>query len=157
MIEAISDVLDKRCITLDIRGKRKPEIVSELVQLLADAGYIEDPSSITDMVLQREGMMSTGIGGGIAVPHCLAPGVEETMLAFGRHRKGAKFDSVDKKPVQLFFLMIGPPGAHTEHLRLLSKLSRLLHDETLKRGLIEAHTPEDVMKLFAVREGRGDG
>jgi len=157
LIEAISDALDEGCITLDIQGKRKPEIVSELVQLLADAGRIENAASISDLVLQREEMMSTGIGGGIAVPHCLAPGVEETMLAFGRHRKGAKFDAVDKKPVQLFFLMVGPPGAHTEHLRLLSKLSRLLHDETLKRGLIEAQTPEEVMKLFAAREGRGEG
>lgn len=157
MIESIGSALDPACITLEVRGKKKPEIIAELVQLLADAGKISDAAAVTEMVLQREAMMSTGIGGGIAVPHALAPGVENTMIAFGRHRKGAKFDAVDKKPVRLFFLMVGPTGAHSEHLRLLSKLSRLLHDETLKTGLLNADSAETVIELFLSREGGAAG
>ena len=155
MSETIRNALDPRCIGLDLSGRKKPEIVKELVQLLIDAGRIEKGHGIADLVLQREALMSTGIGDGIAVPHCLAEGVETTMLAFGRHRKGAKFDAVDKKPVRLFFLTVGPPRAHSEHLRLLSKLARLLRDETLKRGLLNAATRAEVIDLFIQREGEG--
>lgn len=155
MSETIGSALDLRCIGLDLSGRKKPEIIEELVQLLVDAGLTEKGREITDLVLQREALISTGIGDGIAVPHCLAPGVETTMLAFGRHPKGAKFDAVDKKPVRLFFLMVGPPGAHSEHLRLLSKLSRLLRDDSLKQGLLNASTREEVIDLFTRREGEG--
>ena len=157
MIEKISDALSPACIKLDIQGRKKPEIIAELVQIFADAGQIGAPGTITEQVQEREAMMSTGIGGGIAVPHCLSPAVDETLLAFGRHKKGAKFDAVDKKPVRLFFIMIGPTGAHSEHLRLLSKLSRLLHDETLKSGLLKATSPEEVITLFTDREKGGAG
>jgi PTS system fructose-specific IIC component len=153
--ETIGSALDSRCIGLDLSGRKKPEIIKELVQLLVDAGQTEKGREIADLVLQREALMSTGIGDGIAVPHCLAEGVETTMLAFGRHKKGVKFDAVDKKPVRLFFLMVGPPGAHSEHLRLLSKLSRLLRDDSLKEGLLNASTQEEVIDLFTQREGEG--
>ncbi len=152
-MEAISDVLDASCVSLEIRSKKKPDVIAELVQILADAGKIDSPDTITEQVVQRESMMSTGIGGGIAVPHCLSPAVDQTFIAIGRHQKGAKFDAVDKKPVKLFFLMVGPEGAHSTHLRLLSRLSRLLHDETLKSGLLNASTPEEVVELFVRREG----
>lgn len=155
MSDLIRSTLDPRCISLDLSGKRKPEIISELVQLLVDAGRITDGEKIRQLVLEREAMMSTGIGDGIAVPHCLAPGIESTMIAFGRHAKGAKFDAVDKKPVRLFFLMVGPDGGHSQHLRLLSKLSRLLHDDGLKSGLLQASTESEVIDLFCDREGEG--
>ncbi len=154
-MEAISEVLDASCVSLAIEGKKKPEIIAELVALLADAGKTDAPERITEQVIKRESMMSTGIGGGIAVPHCLSDAVDHTLIAFGRHRKGVKFDAVDKKPVHLFFLMVGPEGAHSEHLRLLSRLSRLLHDETLKAGLLNAATAEEVIDLFARRETKG--
>ncbi|MFA7565623.1 MAG: PTS sugar transporter subunit IIA [Alkalispirochaeta sp.] len=154
-MEAISDVLDASCVSLDIQSKKKPDIIAELVQLLADAGKIDNPDTITELVIQRESLMSTGIGGGIAVPHCLSRDINHTLIAFGRHLKGVKFDAVDKKPVQLFFLMVGPEGAQSDHLRLLSRLSRLLHDETLKTGLLEATTAEEVVELFYRRENEG--
>ncbi|MFW5785889.1 MAG: PTS sugar transporter subunit IIA [bacterium] len=152
MINALTEILDSSCVNLDIRGKRKPEIIRELVELLAQAGKVDDPQSTLSMILERESMATTGIGGGIAIPHCMSPQIREMALAFGRHPTGVKFDAVDRRPVQLVFLVVAPNNAHTEHLQVLSKISRYLHDPNFKRSLLEASTPEEVVQLFADRE-----
>ncbi len=152
MADTLVDALDAGCVTLDIKAKKKPEIIRELVDLLARAGKIDDAEEVTRKVLEREELTTTGIGGGIAIPHCLSGAASETHIAFGRKKSGARFDAVDKRPVQLFFLMVGPPGAHNEHLRLLSKLARYLHDSGLKQSLLSARDPGEIVDLFRERE-----
>ncbi|MFW5684071.1 MAG: PTS sugar transporter subunit IIA [Spirochaetota bacterium] len=153
MTDSIATVLDESCVQLELTARRKPDIIRELVEVLARANRISDADEVTRRVLEREELTTTGIGGGIAIPHCLSVSASETVLAFGRKSSGAKFDAVDKQPVLLFFLMVGPPGAHNEHLRLLSKLARYLHDPGLKESLLSATTPEQVVDLFRGREG----
>ena len=155
MVDTIGEALDSRCIRLELDARRKPEIVRELVDLLAQAGRINDAQMVTRQVLEREALTTTGIGGGIAIPHCLSAAATETHLAFGRKTAGAKFDAVDKRPVQLFFLMVGPPDAHNEHLRLLSKLARYLHDPRLKQALLTVQDVAEVVELFRQRERSG--
>lgn len=152
MIDSIADALDESCVKLDLGSRRKPELVRELVDVLAQAGKIADADTVTREVLEREALTTTGIGGGIAIPHCLSSSANRTVLAVGRRASGAKFDSVDKRPVYLFFLMVGPPGAHNEHLRLLSRLARYLHDPGLKKALLDARSPADVVEIFRERE-----
>lgn len=152
MTDAISAILRTEAVSLSIRGKKKPQIMRELVELLAGTGIVKNSVSVTQEVIAREELATTGIGGGIAIPHCLSPDVTETAIAFGRRIPGAKFDAVDRQPVQLFFLMVGLPGSHNEHLRLLSKLARHLHDPDMKAGLLAAATPAEVVALFAKRE-----
>ena len=149
----ISDALDERAVKLQLVGKRKHEIIEELVELLSRTGAIRDQAAIIEEVLSREELASTGIGSGIAIPHCLAEGVEHTAIAFGRHVHGAKFDAIDYQPVHLFFLMVGKTNEHTVHLRLLSKLSRYLHDEATKERLLTAPDPAAVIEVFRSREG----
>ncbi|MFW5742696.1 MAG: PTS sugar transporter subunit IIA [Spirochaetota bacterium] len=145
-------MLDESCVKLEIAARRKPEIIRELVEVLASAGKISDADEVTRRVVEREEMTTTGIGGGIAIPHCLSAAAPETTLAFGRSTRGAKFDAVDKRPVRLFFLMVGPPGAHNDHLRLLSRLARYLHDPELKQTLLDAEDAATVVSVFAERE-----
>lgn len=152
MSDLISQLLDPRSISLSLAERKKPAIIHELVALLAESGRIDDIEPVEAAVLERESLTSTGIGGGIAIPHCLSPLVETTMMAFARHMKGAKFDAVDRKPVRLFFLIVGPADDHNAHLRLLSKLSRHLHDSSLHQGLLSAQTPEEVVALFRSKE-----
>lgn len=152
MIHALTDILDPACVTLDIRGRKKPEIIRELVDLLAQAGRVDDTEDTVSRILERESLTTTGIGGGIAIPHCMSPRISEMAVAFGRHPSGVKFDAVDRQPVQLFFLVVAPSGSHTEHLQVLSKISRYLHDPNFKNALLSAAAPEQVVKLFAERE-----
>ncbi len=152
MAQSISEILDTSCITLSLRSKRKPELIAELVSLLADAGKISDREAVCRTIMERERMSTTGIGDGIAIPHGLTPATEATHMAFGRRVPGAKFDAVDNRPVQLFFLMVGPERAHNEHLRLLSKLARYLHDQQLRKQLLGAKSPEEIVGLFRRKE-----
>ena len=154
MSDGVASILDPGAISLSIQGKKKPEIIRELVELLGATGVVKDVEAVAAEVLAREELATTGIGSGIAIPHCLSAEVTDTSLAFGRKIPGAKFDAVDKQPVQLFFLMVGLPGAHNEHLRLLSKLSRYLHDADTKAGLLAAASAEDVLEVFSRRESR---
>ena len=153
MSEKMSVILDVRCIELELTGRRKPELIQELVSLLERGGGVSDPRRLTEEVLEREKMSSTGIGSGIAIPHALATTASRTMLAFGLKLDGAKFDAVDNQPVSIFFLLVGPEGSHAEHLRVLSKLARYLHDRTFCQALLDAGKPEDVLAAFRKKEG----
>jgi len=148
MSRSLARFLEPATIKLSIEAKKKPAIIHELVEALGASERVGDIGAIETLILEREALATTGIGGGIAIPHCLSEEVDESVMGFGRRVPGAKFDAVDRQPVQLFFVMVGPVGAHNEHLRLLSKLSRHLHDSDFRAGLLAAATPEDVIKLF---------
>lgn len=152
MSDAISALLHPDAIDLALEGRRKPEIIGNLVNLLAGTGVVTDAEAVAAEVVAREELATTGIGDGIAIPHCLSSSVTGTAIAFGRKVPGARFDAVDKQPVQLFFLMVGLPGAHNEHLRLLSKLARYLHDTDTRAGLLAAQSPADIVAVFSRRE-----
>jgi mannitol/fructose-specific phosphotransferase system IIA component (Ntr-type) len=137
---------------LDLEGKKKQAIIAELVGLLAEADLISEPKQLIRELMKRERLSSTGIGDGIAIPHALSGNADRTVMAFGRKRTGAKFDAVDKQPVFLFFLLVGPKGAHTEHLKLLSKLSRVLHDPDLRKKLLAVDSAKEVIDLLRQRE-----
>lgn len=152
MSQLLSNILSLESVSLEIVAKKKPDIIRELVALLARSGVATNVDAVTEAVLAREELATTGIGNGVAIPHCLTDAVTGTALAFGRRVPGAKFDAVDKQPVQLFFLMVGLPGSHNAHLRLLSKLSRYMHDPDTKAGLLSARSADDVVRIFTDRE-----
>lgn len=153
MPTVLSQLLNPACIELNLQERRKEELIRELTGVLARSGDIADVEGLSEAILAREEISSTGIGSGIAIPHCLSDQVEETRLAFGRKDEGAKFDAVDNQPVHLFFLLIGPAGDHARHLRVLSKIARYLHDPSFCRRLREASTPEEVMQALRDKEG----
>ena len=154
MAPAINEILAPDRIVLELETKKKPDIIEELVRLVESSGKTSDGDRLLAQVLAREAISTTGIGNGIAIPHCLSETVEETLLAFGRKRDGARFDSVDNQPVSVFFLLIGPTGAEGEHLRVLSKLARYLHDRTFCQALLDAETQEAVMEALRAKEGK---
>lgn len=154
MAPAISEILAPDRVALELESKKKPELIEELVRLVESSGKTSDATRLLEQVMERESISTTGIGNGIAIPHCLSETVDETLLAFGRKRDGARFDSVDNQPVSIFFLLIGPAGAEGEHLRVLSKLARYLHDRTFCQALLDAETPEEVIAALRAKEGK---
>lgn len=151
MVE-LSRILNAECIKLNLDSKRKTDVIKEMVFLLFRAGKIKNPQEIGKAILEREKLGTTGIGEGIAIPHAMTDQVTQTMLAFGRNRKGVKFNAVDQQPVKLIFLMIGPHGQESTHLKFLSKLSRFLNDDRFKSALMEAEREEDVLNVFLQKE-----
>ncbi len=97
---------------------------------------------------QRERIGTTGIGGGVALPHAKVEGVQGLALLLGRSDRGILYDSVDRRPVQILVLLLGPPGADPDYLQLLGRLGRILRDENNLVLLLGAREPEQIRTVF---------
>jgi fructose-specific phosphotransferase system IIA component len=150
----LTDLLEEGTIKMELEARKKNEALRELVELLHRAGKIGDPAATLDGLIDREKLTSTGIGSGIAIPHLLTPDADETVMAFGRKQEGLRFDAVDNLPVNLIFLIVGPKHHEFAHLRLLSRLSRLLHEELFRQALLEAQTPEQILQILRREEDK---
>ena len=148
----ISDLLDPRSVEASLAATAKREAIEEMVAVLARSTAVPEPERLARELLERERLASTGVGGGIALPHKLLEGFGRSAMALGRSRSGIPFDAADGQLVTVLFLIVGPVGQHAEHLRLLSRLARLLRDETLARELVSA--PDAAGMLAAL--GRRD-
>jgi fructose-specific phosphotransferase system IIA component len=155
-MNSVAELLDAQTIKLELEGRKKSDVLQEMVELLHRAGTIQDPQAALAGLIAREKLTSTGIGQGIAIPHLLSDQARETVMAFGRKREGLRFDSVDGQPVTLIFLMIGPKHQEYAHLRLLSRLSRLLHDESFRLALMKAESAEEILRIV-IREEQKEG
>jgi fructose-specific phosphotransferase system IIA component len=152
MAITLSELLDPDCIELDLKSRRKKDIIRELAEVLTRGGKISDTEALARGILEREKLTSTGLGDGIAIPHCMSSQVQETLIAFGRKASGVRFDAIDNRPVKLFLLLVGPADDHNRHLKVLSKLARYLHDDAFCRKLLEAENAGAVIQAFREKE-----
>ena len=148
----LKDILTESVIRIPLKCVEKDEIIEEMVEILALAGMVKDKKAVLDAVLERERVMSTGMGDGVAIPHAKTDGVEELVAAFGITRKPVDFQSIDEKPVRLIFLLVGPSDQTGPHLKALSRISRLMHREEFRDRLATAHSSEEVIEALAREE-----
>ncbi len=146
------ELLDIRSIELDFPKRKKHQIVERLVDLVALAHPVSEPSRLVREILQRDNDVSTAIGDGVALPHRLTSLVTGPAMAFVQTRKPAGFATPDGIPVRLCFLLLAPEGAVQEHLRTLSRLARILHDSRFREDLFNAQDPEVVRSLIRDHE-----
>jgi fructose-specific phosphotransferase system IIA component len=151
-MNTLADLLEEGTIKLELEARKKVDALREMVEILHSAGKTGDPETTLAGLIDREKLTSTGIGSGIAIPHLLSPEADETVMAFGRKREGLRFDAVDNQPVNLIFLILGPKHQEFAHLRLLSRLSRLLHDQPFRRALLDAGTPAEILEILRREE-----
>lgn len=144
----ILDVLDKEAILVDLKAKDKIGILNELVAPAARITGI-DHNDMVRVLMERERLGSTGIGGGIGIPHGKLKGLDRLVLGFGLSRRGVDFESMDGRPTHLFFLLITPEHATDLHLKLLARVSRLLKKESLKEMLMKASSADDVITTIS--------
>jgi len=149
----LTEVLDERAISLALDGTSMEEIVGGLVDLLAATDVITDREAVIRDILRREEVMSTGIGGGIAIPHAQSKGAARLAVAMGRSRREVDFNSLDGRPVQLFFLVVGPEE-RGGYIRVLARISRLLYSGELQRRLTTARSSADALLLIRAEEER---
>ena len=147
------DLLPEKVIAPDLKAENKAEVLRELVGLLYQEGKINDQEKTLKVLLDREKLGSTGIGYGIAIPHGKYNDIETLVAAFGRSKKGIDFDSVDHKPVHIFFLFLAPDDAANLHLRVLAKSCRLLKRDTFRESLMQAENESEILKIIAREEG----
>jgi len=129
--------------------ERWPAIV-ELIDLLVSLDKIKAPDrdSILASLKQREETMSTGIGFGIAIPHCSSDRLNEVVAAFGRSTAGIEFDALDNAPVKFVVLFIVPKNQFQTHLRTLASIAKFLNDRSVRENLGKANSREEILAIF---------
>lgn len=142
------DLLTPERIILNLRGTDKEAVFHELADVLVEEGIVLDKQGFMKAVLDRERQGTTGIGDGIAIPHGRSVFVRRPALALGLSRRGVAFDSLDGKPVHLVFMIAVPDQADEEHLYILAELSRMLLQEKIRNGLMEAGTKQEILDIL---------
>ena len=157
----IIDLLDDRSILLDGKAESKKAVLDQMVNLMAVSGRLTDADIYRKGVYAREEEGTTGIGEGIAIPHCKSEAVREPGLAAMVVPGGVDFDSLDGEPADLFFLIAAPDTEDNVHLDVLSRLSVLLMDSDFTGKLRSAKTVEEFKRVIdeaeqEVTENEGD-
>jgi PTS system nitrogen regulatory IIA component len=143
----LREFFNKDVIALDLQGETKDDILKELISLL---GLDEKSEGILfKMLKRRENLGSTGIGRGIAIPHCRSLVVNRLRVAFGRKQAGVDFKAIDNEPVHDFFLIVAPPlEVSNQYLPVLGKIAQFAKESDIPDRLASIETPEDFLKLL---------
>ncbi len=150
----ISDFLRSESIKMPLKATKKQKIIEELIDLLVEKGDILDREAALAAVLEREALMTTGIGDEIAIPHAKASGVTKLVGVLGKPAKPVDWKSVDKKPVALVFLMLSPLDRTGPHIRALSRIARLFSKVEFRNRVIEAPDSQSTWDVLAEEESR---
>ena len=142
---------DRVLVPLTARDKRG--IITELAERLVahTGGGLDD---VLRAVEERESVLSTGVGFGVAIPHARSSAVRELCIVGGVSTEPVPYDSIDGEPVRLFFLMVGPESSAGLHVKLLSRIARLVRRDGVRRDLIEARTPDEFYHVLRDAEER---
>ncbi len=148
------DVLKPEYIKYPLENQTKVEVIQELIDLLGRQGVIPEKQAILDAVLEREKIMTTGVGNGVAIPHCKHPDCADFAIALGIHPEGVDFQSIDNQPAQIIFLLVGPEDQPGLHIRLLSRISRIISKEETRNRLLQLTNPESIYRFFKEEEAK---
>lgn len=146
---AISKYLDERFV-LFLNAKTRDEVLKELVDLLDQEGKLKNRQEFYNAILEREKVVSTGIGLGIAIPHAKLEGYDDFFIAIAvQEKEGVEWKALDGAPVRLIFMIGGPDNKQTEYLKILSHLTIAIKNEERRKKLLKALDPTEVVCLFS--------
>ncbi|XRG80598.1 fructose-specific PTS transporter subunit EIIC [Rossellomorea sp. GAMAL-10_SWC] len=148
----ITELLKIDTVLIDLNSSSKMSVIDELIQVLDQAGKLNDQQQFKEAILTREGQSTTGIGEGIAIPHAKTAAVKTPAIAFGRSKDGIDYESLDGQPAHLFFMIAASEGANNAHLETLSRLSSLLMDEEFRGSLLSAKDANEIIQLIDQKE-----
>lgn len=148
----ISDILNENLIITDLDGQSKDEIINALIKVAGTSTKVLDLAKMKDAIFEREKKMSTGVGNGFAIPHGKTDAVTDIVAAFGITKRPIDYQSLDEQPVRLVFLLVGRDNLVGLHIKMLSRISRLMHKEEFRNRLLEKHSPAEVLEAFKQEE-----
>ncbi|MEW5701721.1 MAG: PTS sugar transporter subunit IIA [Candidatus Zixiibacteriota bacterium] len=144
----LSKFCEEDSMSFDLSGQGKAEIITELVDMAARSSMVRDKDELLAAVLEREKLVTTGVGYGVAFPHAKTRAVKGIIIVFGRSEVGVDFEAMDKKPVHLFFLIAAPEDAIGAHLNVMARLSYVMKSEKNRERLMRAKTAGEVMLIL---------
>ncbi len=148
----VSDFLNEDNILLNVEAKDKYELIDKLIDVIAKSGKVMDKEKVRNCVYEREKILSTGVGKGFAVPHGKTDAVTDIVLAFAITKEPLNYEALDNQPVRLVLLMVGKDSLVSSHIKLLSRISRLMNNDDFRESLLNAKTKEEVLEIFKREE-----
>ena len=143
----ILDVLPKEAIIDNLKAQDKKGVLEELVMPIAGITGLNQ-EDLVRVLIERERLGSTGIGGGIGIPHGKLKDLDSLVLGFGLARKGVDFDSMDGRPTHIFFLLLTPENSTGLHLKLLARISKILKHDPFRERLLNAADKEEIYAII---------
>ena len=148
----IYSLLSEETVKAGLRVTDKDDLLNKLIDLLHSQLSSEQLESVREAVFEREGIMSTGVGKGLAIPHGKVGDIDESYASFALLDEPIDFDSIDGKPVRIAFLLVGPAQKNSMHIKLLSRISRLLNNADFRERLLKSGSPEEILNCFQKEE-----
>lgn len=148
----LDSLTEPELIFPDLVATDRDAVLRTLASRVAAHEGIGDVDGLYDRLLEREQLGSTGVGAGVAIPHCKLKGLSEVVMAVGISRKGIDYGAIDTEPVRLFFLVISPTDAPAAHLQVLAAISRWLKKDSHVSRLLALH---DRQKIYDLLEEEG--
>lgn len=147
----IRNVLQKNAILPDLKSRDKKGVIEELAVPVAEIANV-DHTDLVNVLMDRERLGSTGIGGGIGIPHGKMKNLNTLFVGFGISREGVDFESMDRKPTHIFFLLITPEDSTGLHLKLLARISKILKNESFRKRLLDAAGRDEIFEIIKTED-----
>ena len=135
-------------IFAELRGRDRDAVLRELADRLMERWVVEDADALYEKLLEREELASTGIGEGVAIPHCKLKQLDTVVAAVATHKAGVDFEAVDEQPVHLFFAVLSPEKEPAAHLQALSAISKWVKTENCVERIVEAVDPKQIYDML---------
>lgn len=144
----LAALLRAETILLRLQARSKEEVLEQLIATLPSTGLVRNREEVSRAILEREQRMTTCVGGGVALPHSKTAAILAPVAALATLDPPMLMDAPDERPVEVVFLLVGREDNVGAHLRLLSRVSRLLSNASFRAHLLQAQTPQEVLELF---------
>ncbi len=144
----LSKFCSEDLITFNLKSTDKESVLNELVELASKSNLVKDSSALLEDVKEREELVTTGVGYGVAFPHTKTRATKGIVIAFGRSGKGIDFDAMDHKPVYLFFLIAAPEDAIGAHLNVMARLSYIMKSEDNRKKMMTVTSPGELLQMI---------
>ena len=148
----VFELLDERFILTDFNSDDKENVINELIDLYKESDKVNDIEKVRTAILDREKIMSTGVGKGFAIPHGKTNAVTDVIAAFGKTTRDIDYDALDGNPVHLVFLLVGRDDMVSKHIKLLSRISRLMNKDEFRERLVNSNSKEEIINIFKEEE-----
>jgi fructose-specific phosphotransferase system IIA component len=148
----ITDVLEEQFVRTNLPGTSKEEIIDSMIRLVGNSRNVLDKEKVRQAIFEREKIMSTGVGNGFAIPHGKTDAVKDIVAAFAITERPVDYQALDEQPVRLVFLLVGRDSLVGPHIKLLSRISRMMNKEEFRKELLASKTPKEVIELFRQQE-----
>lgn len=148
----ISELLNEENILLNLEAKDKYDLIDKLINVVAKSDKVLDIEKVRNCVYEREKILSTGVGKGFAVPHGKTDAVTDILIALAVTKDPVDYEALDNQPVRIALLIVGKDSLVSSHIKLLSRISRLMNNDDFREMLLNAKSKQEILDLFRKEE-----